>query len=33
MPEATLQATLLRLELAGHVSALPGGRFVRAFHR
>jgi DNA processing protein len=33
MPEAKLQATLLRLELAGHVSALPGGRFVRAAHR
>ena len=30
MPEAKLQATLLRLELAGQVSALPGGRFVRA---
>jgi DNA processing protein len=30
MPEAVLQATLLRLELAGHVSALPGGRFMRA---
>ena len=29
MSEATLLATLLRLELAGHVSALPGGRFVR----
>jgi len=25
-----LQAPLLRLELAGHVSALPGGRFMRA---
>jgi DNA processing protein len=33
MPEAKLQATLLRLELAGHISALPGGRFVRAAHR
>lgn len=32
MPEANLQATLLRLELAGHVSALPGGWFVRANH-
>ncbi len=30
MTEAVLQATLLRLELAGHVSALPGGRFMRA---
>ncbi|WP_321952648.1 DNA-processing protein DprA [Paraburkholderia bannensis] len=30
MAEAVLQATLLRLELAGHVSALPGGRFMRA---
>jgi DNA processing protein len=30
MAESTLQATLLRLELAGHISALPGGRFVRA---
>ncbi|MDR3100477.1 MAG: DNA-processing protein DprA [Paraburkholderia sp.] len=32
MTEAVLQATLLRLELAGHVSALPGGRFMRASH-
>ncbi|HTH58974.1 MAG TPA: DNA-processing protein DprA [Paraburkholderia sp.] len=32
MPEATLQATLLQLELAGRVCALPGGRFVRAVH-
>lgn len=32
MAEAVLQATLLRLELAGHVSALPGGRFMRASH-
>lgn len=32
MAEAALQATLLRLELAGHVSALPGGRFMRASH-
>ena len=30
LPEAKLQATLLRLELAGCVNALPGGRFVRA---
>ncbi|WP_042296316.1 DNA-processing protein DprA [Paraburkholderia bannensis] len=33
MAEAVLQATLLRLELAGHVSALPGGRFMRASRR
>ncbi|PXW29572.1 DNA-processing protein DprA [Paraburkholderia caballeronis] len=33
MPESRLQGTLLRLELAGHVTALPGGRFVRAAHR
>jgi DNA processing protein len=32
MSEAVLQATLLRLELAGHVSTLPGGRFARACH-
>ncbi|CAG9223616.1 hypothetical protein PSP6_460001 [Paraburkholderia tropica] len=32
MAEALLQATLLRLELAGHVSALPGGWFARASH-
>ena len=32
MTEAVLQATLLQLELAGHVSALPGGRFTRASH-
>ncbi|WP_028221530.1 DNA-processing protein DprA [Paraburkholderia oxyphila] len=32
MTEAVLQATLLRLELAGHVSTLPGGRFTRASH-
>ena len=30
MGEARLQATLLQLELAGHLSVLPGGRFVRA---
>jgi DNA processing protein len=30
MPEAKLQAALLRLELAGLVSALPGGQFVRS---
>ena len=32
MTEAVLQATLLQLELAGHVSTLPGGRFTRASH-
>ncbi|CAB3781133.1 hypothetical protein LMG28688_01195 [Paraburkholderia caffeinitolerans] len=32
MSEALLQATLLRLELAGHISTLPGGRFMRASH-
>lgn len=32
MTEAVLQATLLQLELAGYVSALPGGRFTRASH-
>ncbi|MGF6776137.1 DNA-processing protein DprA [Paraburkholderia sp. GAS334] len=32
MGEATLQATLLQLELGGHLSVLPGGRFVRASH-
>ncbi|WP_321922820.1 DNA-processing protein DprA [Paraburkholderia guartelaensis] len=30
MPEAVLQGTLLQLELAGHLDALPGGWFVRA---
>ncbi|MCX5542888.1 DNA-processing protein DprA [Paraburkholderia sp. CNPSo 3076] len=30
MAEAVLQGTLLQLELAGHVDALPGGWFVRA---
>jgi DNA processing protein len=29
MPGAALQGKLLELELAGHVSALPGGRFAR----
>jgi DNA processing protein len=29
MPSATLQSKLLELELAGHVNALPGGRFAR----
>ncbi|QGZ62805.1 DNA-processing protein DprA [Paraburkholderia acidisoli] len=32
MAEAVLQATLLQLELGGHLHALPGGRFVRASH-
>ncbi|SEB00439.1 DNA-processing protein DprA [Paraburkholderia sartisoli] len=32
MVEARLQAALLQLELAGHLSVLPGGRFVRASH-
>ena len=30
MEDSALQSTLLRLELAGEVSALPGGRFMRA---
>ncbi|MCP3727248.1 DNA-processing protein DprA [Paraburkholderia sp. CNPSo 3272] len=30
MTEAVLQGTLLQLELAGHLDALPGGWFVRA---
>jgi DNA processing protein len=29
MPSAALQGKLLELELAGHISALPGGRFAR----
>lgn len=32
MAEAVLQGTLLQLELAGHLHALPGGWFVRAPH-
>lgn len=32
MGDAALQNTLLQLELAGQVSALPGGRFTRATH-
>jgi DNA processing protein len=32
MEDATLQSTLLQLELAGHVTVLPGGRFARATH-
>jgi DNA processing protein len=30
MEDATLQGTLLQLELAGHLTVLPGGRFARA---
>ena len=30
MDDSALQATLLRLELSGHLTALPGGRYVRA---
>jgi DNA processing protein len=33
MPEATLQGTLLQLELAGRLNSLPGGWFVRATPR
>jgi DNA processing protein len=32
MEDAALQNTLLQLELAGQVTALPGGRFTRATH-
>jgi DNA processing protein len=32
MQEATLQSTLLQLELAGHLTVLPGGQCVRASH-
>ena len=32
MEDATLQTTLLQLELAGQVTVLPGGRFMRANH-
>lgn len=32
MDDAGLQTTLLRLELAGRVTMLPGGRFIRASH-
>ncbi|CAE6956578.1 DNA-processing protein DprA [Paraburkholderia nemoris] len=32
MGDAALQNTLLQLELAGQVTALPGGRFTRAAH-
>lgn len=30
MDDSALQSTLLRLELSGHLTALPGGRYVRA---
>jgi DNA processing protein len=30
MDDTLLQSTLLRLELAGELCALPGGRYVRA---
>jgi DNA processing protein len=30
MDDSTLQGTLLRLELSGYLTALPGGRYVRA---
>ncbi|EIF28960.1 DNA protecting protein DprA [Burkholderia sp. Ch1-1] len=32
MEDAALQSTLLQLELAGQVTVLPGGRFMRASH-
>jgi DNA processing protein len=32
MDDTALQGTLLQLELSGHLSALPGGRYVRAGH-
>lgn len=32
MEDATLHSTLLQLELAGEVTLLPGGRFMRAHH-
>ncbi|MBN3752968.1 DNA-protecting protein DprA [Paraburkholderia sp. Tr-20389] len=32
MDDTLLQSTLLRLELAGELCALPGGRYVRAVH-
>jgi DNA processing protein len=32
MEDAALQTTLLQLELAGQISVLPGGRFMRAAH-
>ncbi len=32
MPDTALQSTLLQLELAGHLTVLPGGRFARVSH-
>jgi DNA processing protein len=32
MEDAALHSTLLRLELAGEITLLPGGRFMRAHH-
>jgi DNA processing protein len=32
MDDSALQSTLLQLELSGHLSALPGGRYMRANH-
>jgi DNA processing protein len=32
MAHSELQGALLELELAGHLVALPGGRYVRASH-
>lgn len=32
MQDTALQSTLLQLELAGHLTVLPGGRFARASH-
>ncbi|HWT38243.1 MAG TPA: DNA-protecting protein DprA, partial [Paraburkholderia sp.] len=32
MDDTLLQSTLLRLELAGELCALPGGRYVRTAH-
>jgi DNA processing protein len=32
MDDTALQGTLLQLELSGHLTALPGGRYVRAGH-
>ena len=32
MDDTTLQSMLLQLELAGHLTVLQGGRFIRAHH-
>jgi DNA processing protein len=32
MDDTLLQSTLLQLELAGHLTSLPGGRYARATH-